>query len=140
MVTSVSKLTSTEQCLVHAERHAFRQAVRVGGLNYIRSRDLHRIVALRSGWAEDQDSSLVVRQIRDALLKVLRAMVRARRQGTWHYSPSRHLAILQALAGEIRLAREEEASYPATAPPRTVDGSMAPVARPSATETPLGSA
>lgn len=126
--------------LDRTERRAFRQAARIGGKNYVRSRDLRRIIALRGDWLEDQDTPLIASQIRNTLLSALRAMVRAKRQETWHYSPMRHLAILQALAGEMRLAREHGASYAATAPPSGVDGSMAPVASPSVIDTPLGSA
>lgn len=131
--------------IVQTEKRAFRRAVRQGGLAYSRSTDLRRVLP------PGKDRRMLAltlqngHEIRTALRLALRSMVQAKRQKSWRYSRARHLAILQALAGELRLAKECNsaslaASYAATAPPSGVQGSIEPVATPSATDIPLGSA
>lgn len=155
-MAKMSEHTRARLSLARAEKRAFRQAVRDGGRLYRRSRDLQRILTPGDDWLASPEIVLSSHEIRCALLKALRAMIRARYQGTWHYSQPRHLAILQALAGELRMAGntnvEDKADntnadknktcrdYTATAPPSGVDGSIEPVARPSLTDIPLGSA
>lgn len=134
-----SGLAETTIQILQTEKRAFRRAARRGGLEYSRPRDLRKVLSPKNEWLNTSED--FGPEIGRALRRALRSTIRAKRRGSWRYSRSRHLALLQVLAGEMRLARSGRAAcYTATAPPSGVEGSIEPVATPPSTEIPLGSA
>lgn len=136
------KIGQADACarIIQTERRAFRRAVRQGGFAYSRSSDLQRVLTPKKEWLANSRSQETGLDIRRALRLALKSMLQAKREGSWRYSQARHLVILQALAGELRLSKSWRADYAATAAPSGVDGSMEPVATPSSTDIPLGRA
>jgi hypothetical protein len=145
MVVEISELERARLVFAVKEKRAFRNAVRRGGLAYERTGDLPRIVHLPDLWLREPATNENAVEINQLILirlrYALRAMIQARSRESWRYFRPRHLAVLQALAGEMRLGKEmASAHYTATAPPSGVEGSIEPVATPSSTDIPLGSA
>lgn len=92
--------------LARAGGTVWRQAVRAGCAAYRRSRDLPPLIDIPKVWLADPrppiNGEIVGREIVRRLTRRLRRE-RALATGLpWLYSANRHLALLQALGGELR--------------------------------------
>lgn len=86
-------------------RQAWRMAARMGAERYRRWRDLPGLIGLPDAWLKSVHPP-VSAEIYTRLKRALRRERALKYRSPWLYSANRHLALLQALAGEISLAKE----------------------------------
>lgn len=78
-----------------------RRLIRLGARRYRRPRDLPRLIAAPPHWLDDPRPA-AAKAVIARLKAALRRSLRDRRSGHWRYCRHRHLALLQALSGEMR--------------------------------------
>lgn len=98
-------LTTADRAFALAGRRAFRQLARTGAAAYRRARDLPGLVEVPDAWLTGTAGGRRAAVAEEIIRRLKRALRRERALATvmpWLYSAHRHLALLQALSGELK--------------------------------------
>lgn len=103
-------MSAHEKALEAVRRQAracFRHEARQGMAHYSHSRLLPDLISFQIGWVDEQFHADITEEILAALKHALCGVIAARANHYWYYDRGRHLALLQAIAGEMMTLKSQ---------------------------------